>query len=188
MLEFSSEEQVRVVTPAFCLADTRYQARGQVLTKDQNNTAESKPVVEQTVGKTEAFCSVDTHYQELKSEDKSDVDKVKAFFLADTRYQAPDPKSRQFHEVSEEAFGKKDLFSQFFVQPSFSKPEACQPAAFCLADTRCQAPIRSQDHLCILCSAYVSTSLLLHQATCLCLNELLPQIVHMLVAVQCLFV
>jgi len=36
---------------------------------------ESKPVVEQTVGKTEAFCLVDTHYQESKSNDKSGVDK-----------------------------------------------------------------------------------------------------------------
>jgi len=82
---------------------------------------------------------VDTHYQELKSEDKSGVDNVKVFCLTDTRYQASDPKSRPFHEVSEGAFGKNDLFSQFSFQPSFSKPEACQPAAFCLADTRYQA-------------------------------------------------
>jgi len=51
----------------------------------------------------------------------------------DTHYQESKP-------VVEGAFGKNDLFSQFSFQPSFSKPEACQPAAFCLADTRCQAP------------------------------------------------
>ena len=90
---------------AFCLVDTHYQ--------------ESKPVVEQTVGKTEAFCSVDTHYQELKSEDKSGVDNVKVFCLTDTRYQASDPKSRPLHEVSEGALGKNDLYSQFSFQPSF---------------------------------------------------------------------
>jgi hypothetical protein len=84
---------------AFCLVDTHYQ--------------ESKPVVEQIVGKTEA-------YQEFKSEDKSGVDKVKAFCLADTRYQAFDP-ARPFHEVSDGAFGKNDLFSLFSFQPCFSK-------------------------------------------------------------------